>query len=287
MELSYIHWPHPKEGEVRQQRETEKILFLHGLGGNGSLWRPIAAMCEDQFDLLAADQRGHGKSPSGEAYPLLDMGQDVLDTMQSAHFHPAWIVGHSMGVRTAVAMAHLKPKWVRGLVLIDVGFTSATGGSIGKPLFDFLDRLPQSFNSRNEARDYLNKNCPDPAMGLYLLAVLSMHSTTTSASSQAPRPWTFPFDRNAMTEILKAAQTPPIRPWIKEATEKGIPVLALRGQTSSVWLKTHFEEEKNIFEHNPMISLEEFAGAGHGLPFEKRSEFVARLIRFIKENGDP
>src|SRR5687768_17719997 len=39
-----------------------KILLLHGMGGTGALWRPLAAALEDHFEILAPDQRGHGGS---------------------------------------------------------------------------------------------------------------------------------------------------------------------------------------------------------------------------------
>src|SRR3970040_2274989 len=121
MELACRYWP-------AQEREIAKIVLLHGMGGTGSLWRPHAAALEREYSLLAPDQRGHGGSrlPEHEAgharYLPEDYGLDVRETLQSRDVYPAFVVGHSMGVRTAVATAHLRHPLVRGLVLVDLGF---------------------------------------------------------------------------------------------------------------------------------------------------------------------
>ncbi len=119
MRLVCQHWGNTKE-------EKPRVVFLHGMGGTGALWRPIAAGLEDHFEILAPDQRGHGASrvtatPGGRdapSYTPLDYGRDVVETLDALKFHPTWIVGHSMGVRTACAAAYLKPEWIQGLVLL-------------------------------------------------------------------------------------------------------------------------------------------------------------------------
>src|SRR5947209_288573 len=117
MELAYQLW---KRETGSDTRIDQRIVFLHGMGGTGSLWRPVASALEDHYEILAPDQRGHGRSlvshiPGARVepgYSPLDYGRDVVETLQSLNFHPTWIVGHSMGVRTACAVAHLKPEWV-------------------------------------------------------------------------------------------------------------------------------------------------------------------------------
>src|SRR5687768_16110494 len=110
MELACREWP-------AQGSEISKIVLLHGMGGTGSLWRPLAAGLEHDFSVLAPDQRGHGGSriPGPASYDPKSFGGDVVETMQARHFHPAYVVGHSMGVRTAAATAHLAPERVKGL----------------------------------------------------------------------------------------------------------------------------------------------------------------------------
>jgi pimeloyl-ACP methyl ester carboxylesterase len=272
MELYYNLW---NSGDVTRQSDTSRIVLLHGMGGTGALWRPIAASLEDSCSVLAPDQRGHGKSqlPDGvhQNYSPLDYGQDVIDTLAALKFHPTWIVGHSMGVRTALAAAHLKPDWFKGLVLVDLGLSGAAGGGLGKTLEQFLKVLPHEFVTREEAKQFMAKNCPDPSIAQYLMAV-----SVKNPQGQV----CFPFDQNALIKTIQAAANTTVRDWVKELADQGMPILILRGQESLVWSHPEFEAEKTRFAGNQSVQFEEVSGAGHGLPFEKRAVFIELIKKF-------
>lgn len=278
MELGFQLWQAKTE-------EKGKIILLHGMGGTGALWRPIAAALEDHYSLLAPDQRGHGKSRiphmagsrSQPVYTPLEYGKDVVDTVAALSFHPSLVIGHSMGVRTACAFAHLKREWVQGLILIDLGFSGVAGGGLGEGLADFLKKLPMQFATRAEARGFMEKECPDPAIAQYLLAV----STPTPEGGI-----TFPFDRAALIETIYAARDASVRQWVRALGEQGMPVLVLRGAVSKVWNSEEFQTEKEGFASLPSVQFEEFPGAGHGLPFEKRLDFVKRVEGFMKAHAN-
>ena len=271
MKLAYQLWHRPEHTD-----SSQKIIFLHGMGGTGALWRPIAAGLEDQFEVMAPDQRGHGKSqiphiPGGRVQPSytpLDYGRDVIETLDDLRFHPTWVVGHSMGVRSAVAAAHLRPEWVKGLVLIDLGFSGVAGGGLGEGLAQFIRVLPESFESRDSARTFMQSYCPDPSIAQYLMAV-----STRDASGRV----SFPFDHSALIQTIISARDVSVREWIKKLAEIQMPIFVLRGQTSQVWSHEEFKSERQTFSHFPSMQFLEFPNAGHGLPFEQRPAFVAFL----------
>jgi pimeloyl-ACP methyl ester carboxylesterase len=239
------------------------------MGGTGALWRPVGAVLEDRFEVLAPDQRGHGGSrPAAGGFAPLDYGRDVVETMEWLGFHPAWLVGHSMGVRTACAAAHLRPDLLCGLVLVDLGFTGAAGGGLGDGLQQFLAVLPMEFDSRDAARAFMAENCPDPSIAQYLMAV-SVREESGKLG--------FPFDRDSLLATLEAARDAEMGPWVRELGERGMPILVLRGERSLVWTREEYLAEKARFADLPSVEFREFAGAGHGLPFEKRPEFVAAI----------
>jgi pimeloyl-ACP methyl ester carboxylesterase len=283
MLLHFSKWPSESTPAARA-----RLVFLHGMGGTGALWRPIAATLENEYAILAPDQRGHGKSQiptqSGgretPQYTPLHYGKDVIETLEAADFHPAWIIGHSMGVRTACAAAHLKPEWVSGLILIDLGLSGPAGGGLGDTLGSFLKILPMEFNSRAEARVYMAENCPDPSIAQYLMAV-----SVRVPTPEAPDRLAFPFDRAALIQTIHAARDSSVRTWVKELATQGMPILVLRGAQSLVWSKEDFESEKVQFADSPSVHFEEIEGAGHGLPFEKRLEFTHRLTQFMTQNS--
>lgn len=283
MELSFSLWK-PQQEPQNPDHPHDKIVMLHGMGGTGALWRPIAASLEETYEILAPDQRGHGKSrvtsvPGGRTevdYTPLAYGQDVIDTMESQGFHPTWLIGHSMGVRTACAAAHLRPEWVRGLVLIDLGFSGAAGGGLGEGLASFLKVLPKDFASRVEARDFMKANCPDPSIAQYLMAVSYYHEDRLI----------FPFDHAALIQTIRAARDASVRQWVTALAQRRMKILVLRGAKSLVWTHNEFMAEKEQFKAFPSVEFREVEGAGHGLPFEKREEFVGILREFFLEKPD-
>lgn len=287
MELAYQRWntENSRSLNASSSHGQNRIVLLHGMGGTGSLWRPIAAALEDHYDILSPDQRGHGKSrvshvPGGRdepGYTPLDYGRDLVETMDSLAFHPTWVLGHSMGVRSACALAHLKPDWVNGLILVDLGFSGQAGGGLGEGLANFLKKLPMRFDSRTEARAFMQSECPDPSIGQYLMAV--------SVPEPGTQGITFPFDRAALIATIVAARDTSVRAWIRDFASRGKPVLVLRGALSQVWTAEEMRKEREAMKDLPSVIFEEMAGTGHGLPFEKRAEFVARIQLFMNRSS--
>ena len=289
MELAVQRYPNAKNTDPQSGSKLdrhEKLLFLHGMGGTGAIWRPIAANLENEFDILAPDQRGHGASQiphvsgarTSVGYTPLDYGKDLVDTLGKLAFYPTWVIGHSMGVRSACALAHLKPDWVKGLVLIDLGFSGAAGGGLGDGLAQFLRKLPTRFSSRAEARDFMSRECPDPSIAQYLMAVSMPDPSTVPAGMR------FPFDHSALIQTIEAARDSSVSEWVREMGEAGKPILVLRGKKSLVWSHEEFLAEQTRFAKYPSITFEEMEGTGHGLPFEKRIEFIARLRTFVQKS---
>ena len=256
-------------------RVRAKLLFLHGMGGNGSLWRPIAAALEDDADILCPDQRGHGGSRVAEPttaadYTPLISAMDVRETCAAEGFSPAWVIGHSMGVRTACGYAKLNPSAVSGLILVDLGFTGVAGGGIGEALSTFLHDLPPTFPARAAARTFLAKRCPDPSIAQYLLAVSKVDLGTGTL--------TFPFDHEALLKTIEASRGTEAGPWMEEfARSTGRPVYILRGSESGVYRAAEFAAERAKYGSVPGVHFLEVPGASHGLPFEKRPEFVGMI----------
>jgi pimeloyl-ACP methyl ester carboxylesterase len=269
MRLHFLRWApeHPGPG-------TGTLVFLHGMGGTGSIWRPITAQLEDTFDCIAPDQRGHGKSrpvPAGEEerFHASDYARDVSELLSELGIERYLLVGHSMGVRTALALANREPQKVRGVVAIDIGVSPDWGGGIGIPLANFIRNLPESFPDRPSMRTRLVADCPDPAIAQYLCAVAQKTATI-------PESWRFPFDREALVKTIFQAHQAPLREWLVSALSNGVPVRFLRGASSKVWMKEDYEALKRSLQH-PLLSLEEWENCGHGLPFEQRNRLIALL----------
>jgi len=275
MKLHYFEWPnHPSS--TPNSSSSFPLVFLHGMGGTGQIWRPVTAALEDSFRCVALDQRGHGASrpvPVGEpGFHAMDYARDVLETLSSLKIERYFLISHSMGVRTALALAHLAPEKIAGIIAVDIGITSEWGGGIGLPLANFLEALPTEFPNRMELKNYVFKECPDPAIAQYLTAV-------AKKVNDSPETWIFPFDHEALVKTIHQADDAPLGEWTLSALEEGIKITFLRGENSKVWLKPDYEAQKKQYVH-PLLNFEEWEKCGHGLPFEQRAQFVEFIKKF-------
>ena len=279
MKLHFFQWM-PQDGVGLPG--TSPLVFLHGMGGTGQIWRPIAAKLEDEFRCLAFDQRGHGQSrpiPDGDSgFHALDYAEDVRSTLAELAIPRYFLIGHSMGVRTALALATLAPKQVAGLIGVDIGITSEWGGGIGLPLAQFIEKLPLTFTDRTTLKEYLFRECPDPAIAQYLTAV-------AKKVSDEPETWMFPFEHQALIETIHDANAAPLEEWVVKLAQAKIPLAFLRGVNSKVWLKKDYETQKAKFSASSVI-FEEWENCGHGLPFEQRARFIEFVRNFALTPSD-
>jgi pimeloyl-ACP methyl ester carboxylesterase len=234
---------------------------------------------EQRFQIFAPDQRGHGSSqltsPEAESFHPQDYAQDLWETLHDTlKTRPRFgVVGHSMGVRSALYFALLALKQglpPSGVVCIDLGLRGLVGGGLGTALEQYLSQLPETYPSREAAKSVLFKNCPDPSMAQYLMAVLR---TTPDGVS-------LPFQKEALLRTLRDARGVELHEVVGQLLLKKIPLLMIRGETSRVWSQEEFNRESKKFPDAQWITI---AGAGHGVPFEKRKESSEIIRSFFSE----
>ena len=86
--------------------EGETLLLVHGWGGHARTWDPIADALQPGHRVIAADLRGHGKSPVPlDGYRPADMAGDLVALLDRLGTGPVVAVGHSMGAQIVTAMA--------------------------------------------------------------------------------------------------------------------------------------------------------------------------------------
>ncbi|MDC8757100.1 alpha/beta fold hydrolase [Janthinobacterium fluminis] len=147
--------------------EGEAVLLLHGLGSCAADWRPQIDALAPRYRVIAADLRGHGRSPApGGAWDIADLADDVFDLMAQLRLRRVHLVGFSLGGMVALEMASRVPErvaslclinsqpfsgprprallfayWLRRLVIATFGL-SAMGKIIGRKLFPRADQRP-------------------------------------------------------------------------------------------------------------------------------------------------
>ena len=101
--------------------EGPVLVLLHGLFGQsgnfGAIQRRLAA---GGRRVVAMDLRNHGASPHAPGMDYRTLAADVRETMQLLGLPPCAVLGHSMGGKTAMALALDHPQAVSRLCVADI-----------------------------------------------------------------------------------------------------------------------------------------------------------------------
>ena len=105
----------------KAERHRVPIVFIHGAGGNGTLWDNQLLGLSSRYAALAVDLPGHGKSGGNAANRISTYRDYVKDFFDSAGFSKAVLCGHSMGGAISLDYALQHPKDVEALILVSTG----------------------------------------------------------------------------------------------------------------------------------------------------------------------
>ncbi len=96
-----------------------RVVFVHGLFGQGKNWTTIAKGLSDRHRVTLLDLPNHGRSPWTDRVDYLDMAELVAAELASFG-EPVTLVGHSMGGKVAMTLALRRPELLRALVVVDI-----------------------------------------------------------------------------------------------------------------------------------------------------------------------
>ncbi|YCH32287.1 alpha/beta fold hydrolase [Erwinia sp. D4-22] len=99
-------------------RDADTIVFLHAAGLNLTWWDQPFSVLGHQFNLLAIDLPGHGRSGRLHDKSMLEnLAESVADTLKNTVAGPVHIVGLSIGGMIAQLLAIGHPELVKSLFL--------------------------------------------------------------------------------------------------------------------------------------------------------------------------
>lgn len=239
------------------------LVLLHGLFGARQNFGAVQkALAEEGRRVLALDLRNHGASPHAPGMAYADMAADVAETMRAEGAFPADVLGHSMGGKTAMALALTRPEAVSRLVVADIAPVTYPA-----PLFSEYLRAMRGMAlvpglSRRDADAALSVAVPAAPLRAFLLQNLVF-------TGEAPR-W-----RIALDHI--AAAMPDIGGWPDLTGRFEGPVLALSGAQSAYVQPQHHGLFRALF---PAVTFRAIP-AGHWLHAENPAAFLAEVRRFL------
>jgi pimeloyl-ACP methyl ester carboxylesterase len=131
------------------------VLMLHGLNVQCHTWDPIASELAHDYRVVAMDMRGHGDSDwARSGYRVHSMARDVHGLIDALALGPVRLVGHSAGVRVAIAVAGERPETVSHLALSDAGPANSPSGAVAMREFIQATTNLRGFRDESEAREF-------------------------------------------------------------------------------------------------------------------------------------
>jgi len=111
-----------------QSGEGAPLILLHGLFGAAKNLGVIARGLAPQRRVIAMDLRNHGESGHGLPMDFATMAADVAESCAALGVARADVAGHSLGGKTAMMLALMRPEMVARLAVLDIAPVPYTHG---------------------------------------------------------------------------------------------------------------------------------------------------------------
>jgi esterase len=246
-----------------QAGEGPPIVLLHGLFGAARNFGTVQRALAPRFRVVALDMRNHGDSPHAPDMRYPTLAADVRETMLVLGIEKAAVIGHSMGGKTAMAMALRWQDQVGRLLVSDIAPVAYEHGNSAIADAMAAIRLTPSL-SRPEADAALAGAVPRPDVRAFLLQNLRF--------GQNPR-W-----RIGLTEI--AAAIPDLEGWTDLPGTYTGPSLFVTGANSDYVLPEHRPIIRSQFPAARFVAIK---NAGHWVHADNPAGFVSVLEAFLHD----
>jgi pimeloyl-ACP methyl ester carboxylesterase len=241
------------------------LVVLHGLFGSGGNWRGVARELAGSHTVHCVDLRNHGASPWADSMDYLEMAGDVLQLMDRLGLERPAVLGHSMGGKTAMALALRYPQRVGRLIVVDIA-----------PVWyaDTLTPFAEAMRgahvvaaaTRAEVQARLNQAVPDPAVVPFLMQNLVVQNDH------------FDWRLNLIGIGASMAQLCGFPSELLGARYSGR-VAAIAGEHSDYVTETNGVEFLPMF---PRIAVEVVKDAGHWVHADQTPAFLACVRRALQ-----
>ena len=233
--------------------------------GSHMNWAGMAKKLSAHFDVYSYDARNHGQSPHTSTMTYEEMAGDLLAFQNEQHIEHAFILGHSMGGKTAMLHALQYPHRVEKLVVIDIGTRPYDPGVLH--VLKAMKDLPiQAAESRKEVESLMTDIAPDAAVRNFFLQNLRRKEI---------------FEWRVNLDAIIASYSRvlvPMADMLRPGLRFKDPLLALAGEKS-----TAVRDETDFVPWFTDVTYLKVPGAGHW-PQADNPEFVYESIfDFLKK----
>ena len=247
--------------------EGKPLCILHGFLGMLDNWKTLgSSYAENGFCVHLIDQRNHGKSFHSPDFNYDLLSNDLLEYLNFHNIENTYLIGHSMGGKTAMQFACSHSERVAKLLIADIApkFYPPHHQSI----IDGLNAINiGNLQSRKEADDQLKKYISDNGTRQFLLKNLYRNES---------KKLEFRFNLEVLSEKMEE-----IGDNISSSEHFDGPTLFLRGDRSEYVTQN---DRESITRHFPKASIETIDNAGHWLHAENPTQFFEKSLAFFEND---
>ena len=247
----------------KEYGEGPPVVLLHGLLGSSENWHTVARALAETYQVIVPDLRNHGNSPHSGDFDYQLLTADLRELIDALQLHNPFLVGHSMGGKTAMEFALHYQDIPRGIVVEDMA-PGQTKGESGGYINTLLGLDLGSATYRRDVEQQLLERVDDRRLALFLLKNLVRNKDATFS-------WRSNLRALAANGELIWKGIEPGRTW------EG-PALFVRGGLSDVVADDDFEEILAFFPCANIVTIE---NASHWLHYEAGEVFVNHLKDFF------
>jgi pimeloyl-ACP methyl ester carboxylesterase len=248
-----------------QAGEGPPVVLMHGLFGSARNFGFVQRALTPRFRVIAMDLRNHGNSPHAPDMRYATMAGDVRETLEALGVGPSAVIGHSMGGKTAMALALLYPEAIARVMVCDIAPVVYQHGNTD--VARAMEAIPLSPGlTRKEADAALVSVQPKPDVRAFLLQNLRF----------GPEPaW-----RIGLAEI--AGAVPDLEGWEAQAARYDGPSLFVTGADSDYVLPEHRPGIRALFPSARFVAVK---NAGHWLHADNPAGFLSVAEGFLAAWG--
>jgi esterase len=239
------------------------LIILHGLFGSLDNWATLARRFGEHFHVFAFDARNHGRSFHSDEISFKAMADDVKEFMNENRLDSAFLLGHSMGGKTAMLFAATFPAMVDRLVVVDIAPRAYDRKH--DVILDALTAIdPSKYEDRKRVDEALAEQIPENATRQFLLKNLARND-----SGRFRWKMNLPVIQSHYSEVMNGL-SPTLR------FEK--PALFITGGKSNYVKEQDIPLIKQMFPQSVVLTIKQ---AGHWVHADAPVEIYEAVVRFL------
>jgi 2-succinyl-6-hydroxy-2,4-cyclohexadiene-1-carboxylate synthase len=244
------------------------VVLLHGFTGSSATWNSLISNFQYQFQWITVDLPGHGRTKGETIKTMEECIDDLHDLFQVLRLDRFFLLGYSMGGRTALSYAVRYPDTLQGLIL-----ESASPG-----LEDASSREERKANDEALANKIEKEGLTAFVDYWQELPLFDTQKDLPIETQEEIRSDRLRQTEKGLANSLRGMGTGMQPSNWDSLKEVDLPVLLIAGAQDEKFVKINHEMQKKF----PEAVLQVIASTGHAVHVEDKESFLQIVVEFAK-----